>query len=105
MDELADVDADGKADLVAGCQYLYPDPEWDPDSPYPPQVFSGNYLAVLRGDGNGTFATAFVRADTAASDIEAQDLNGDDKLDLVLGSSASVNVLLGIGNGTFSAGP
>jgi hypothetical protein len=105
---VADVTADGKADLVAGCIYEYIDPEWDPNSPYPPQIFYGHYLSVLRGNGNATFTTAFVHEITSGNvvnDVEARDLNGDGKLDLVLGSNWLLDVMLGVGNGTFSAGP
>jgi hypothetical protein len=105
---IADVDADGKADLVVGCYYVYADPNWDPNAPgsSQPQFLVAHYLAVLRGTGGGTFATAFVREDTDAAGVAVGDLNGDGKPDLALHSSEdTITVLRGAGDGTFAAGP
>jgi hypothetical protein len=107
---IADVDADGKADLVAACQYEWP---WgyDPESTAAPIIYYGKYVPVLRGNGNGTFTTAFVSPsiDSGVSrmfpNVHTRDLNGDSQLDLVFAYEGRVDVLFGAGNATFSAGP
>jgi len=69
---------------------------------------SANTVAVNLGVGNGSFAakTEFATGNTPQS-IIAADFNGDNKVDLATGNTAagsySVSVLLGAGDGTFSA--
>ena len=83
----ADFDADGNVDVVAACQYEFPDPDWDPDGPNTPNIFTGNYLSVLLGSGGGTFAISTLRTTEYVSDVAAEDLNADGMLDLVLAAS------------------
>ena len=59
-------------------------------------------LAILLGNGNGTFQNAAFPITTSLGYVPlAGDLNGDGKVDLVIGD----NVFLGNGNGTFNAEP
>jgi Bacterial Ig-like domain (group 3)/FG-GAP-like repeat len=65
-------------------------------------------LAWLQGNGDGTFSNP--KSHIAGFDpsyIEAADMNGDGKLDLVVGNafSSSVTVLLNRGGGNFSSTP
>jgi hypothetical protein len=68
-------------------------------------------LAVYLGNGDGTFQTAtaeYVVADTTQQ-VMAADLNGDGKLDLITlqfstGTTSTMTVLLGDGDGTFTSG-
>jgi hypothetical protein len=64
-------------------------------------------LRILAGDGHGKVhevSRAFAGSDVA--DLEAADLNRDGSLDLVAanGGAGTATVLLGKGDGTFSAG-
>ncbi len=66
--------------------------------------FNG-YVEILLGKGDGTFQTP-VTYGTGGSyprSVALADLNGDGKLDIVVGNngSANIGVLLGNGNGTF----
>lgn len=82
----ADVNGDGKTDLVTANVY-------------------GASLSVLLGNGNGTFGTAHSFAVGAyPSSVAVSDLNGDGKPDLIAAySGSSVSVLIGSGTGTFGA--
>jgi hypothetical protein len=77
----------------------------------------GNGLAVLLGNGDGTFQTAVPYAIAPyAAEVLITDLNGDGRLDLAVAESgcqayscsatdtATVSVLLGLGDGTFVGG-
>ena len=73
-------------------------------------ILVNNTVAVLPGNGDGTFQTARISATGAglgsfgsAKDSEAADLNGDGFDDIVVAntSSADVSVLLSRGDGTF----
>jgi hypothetical protein len=72
----------------------------------PDVVTAGQTVEVLRGIGNGTFAPPV--SNSAASPylyaVAEADFNGDGKLDVVVGDSAtgSAEVLLGRGDGTLS---
>ncbi|MGH7137678.1 MAG: FG-GAP repeat domain-containing protein [Pirellulales bacterium] len=64
---------------------------------------SGSSVAVLLGNGDGTFGAPTSFADPTAGDLAVGDVNGDGKLDLVTSGPAGVSVLLGNGDGTFQA--
>jgi hypothetical protein len=84
---VADVNGDGKADLLVTNQ-------------------GSNTVSVLLGNGNGSFKAAKNFAvGTAPLGVAAGDVNGDGILDLVVANdgSGNVSVLLGNGNGTFGA--
>lgn len=99
---VADVNGDGKLDIVvanaSACNAVCPT----------------SNVGVLLGKGDGTFNSVVNYATgNDAYSIAAVDLNGDGKLDLVIGSQCStavcdssntdgeVSVLIGKGNGTF----
>ncbi|MCC6363758.1 MAG: VCBS repeat-containing protein [Bryobacterales bacterium] len=93
---LADLNGDGKLDLVAVNNGSFGTPA------------NNGGVAVLLGNGNGTFQTAVsyaVGVNPAA--ITIGDLNGDGKPDLVVATSSTVigdyqlGILLGNGNGSF----
>jgi hypothetical protein len=89
----ADVNGDGKADLIFA----------DPTNP--------GAVSVLLGNGDGTFkaAATFATVGDTAIDVAASDITGDGKIDLVVATlnshtgGSNLSVLLGNGNGTFSA--
>jgi len=86
---VADVNGDGKLDLVALTQY--------------------NGVFIYLGNGDGTFQTAvgYSTVDPnhpnnyTASGMAVGDLNGDGKLDIAVTESNGMAVLLNNGNGTF----
>jgi uncharacterized protein (DUF2141 family) len=92
---IADVNNDGKPDLLVG---------------------NANSVAVMLGNGNGTFApkveytAAPLIFPIGVGDVAVHDVNGDGKPDLVVANQGgvasgdgSLGVLLGNGNGTFQA--
>ena len=101
--EVADVNLDGKPDLVvAECG-----PSGTPECGYA----DGGVVSVLLGNGDGTFqpAMTYSSGGISATSVRVADVNGDDKPDIVVASvfdtvynskSGVVGVLLGKGNGT-----
>ena len=84
---VADLNADGKLDLVAA--------SW-----------TTNKATVLLGNGNGTFQSAVTYSTgTEPRGVAIADFNGDTKPDLAVTSTGSSNtsILLGNGDGTFQA--
>jgi hypothetical protein len=83
----ADINGDGKLDLVALTQY--------------------NGVFVFLGNGDGTFqAPAVYSTGTTAgccSGLAVGDLNGDGKLDLAISANDGISILLNTGTGTFGA--
>jgi len=89
-----DVNGDGKLDVVGGVIC--------------PTACPSAALSVLLGNGDGTFQTPILSSlptEDLFSSIAIRDLDGDGKPDVVLASfnSASAEVLLGNGDGTFQA--
>jgi hypothetical protein len=84
---VGDFNGDRKPDLAVG-----------DGRPYPPQGF----VSVLLNDGKGGFqaARSFPVGGTPQG-VAMADLNGDGRLDLVIGTASGVAVMLGNGNGTF----
>lgn len=88
---VADMNADGKPDLILG----------------------GNSIWILLGDGAGQFtpsSTLYAVGNAAALDIQAGDINSDGKMDIVAINSGSTadptstaNVLLGTSTGSLNA--
>ncbi|HET9505096.1 MAG TPA: FG-GAP-like repeat-containing protein [Hymenobacter sp.] len=86
---VADVNGDGKLDLLTG-------------------NYGSNTAGVLLGNGNGTFQPATTYGTGSGSNpfgIAVADVNGDGKPDLLTANSSSgtVGVLLGNGTGSFQA--
>jgi len=82
-----DFNGDGKPDLVVGTEG--------------PQPFASGTLAVLLGNGDGTFRAAeIVDADVYAPAAAVGDFNRDGKLDILVFNGEPA-VFLGNGNGTF----
>jgi hypothetical protein len=87
---LADVNRDGKTDLVIANTF-------------------NSFLGVMLGNGNGTFqavVTYSSGANTSPRKVVIADLNGDAKLDLVFADIqgvGSIGALFGNGDGTFRA--
>jgi len=99
---VADVNGDGKPDLiVANCG----------SSSQVNCVSTSNSgdVAVLLGNGDGTFKTAVLYSlgASGATSVAVADVNGDGKPDLIVATGSSteglVGVLLGVGDGTFGA--
>jgi len=68
----------------------------------------GGNVSIFIGNGDGTFdpaSTPTIAVQTAPRGVITGDFNGDGKLDLAVSNngSDSVSILLGIGDGTFSA--
>lgn len=97
-----DVNGDGKPDLLVSNQC----------ASYG-NCTNGGGVGVLLGNGNGTFQTAVSYSSTGIADsVAVADVNGDGKPDLLVGNycapnncpggtTVTVAVLLGNGNGTF----
>lgn len=119
---VADLDHDGKLDLVAGDVMLIGNDDGsfqtgatipglaggtvatgDFDGDGNPDVANANSaLQVVRGLGDRTFGPAKSYAlDATAVTLIASDLNHDGKLDVIVGSVGFVDVFLGHGDGTF----
>jgi uncharacterized repeat protein (TIGR03803 family) len=96
---VADINGDGKPDLViGGCPPTFPGNICNGSSDY-------LLVAVMLGNGDGTFQsptviTPLLNAPSVFS-LTAGDANGDGKQDLFFVSSDSVCVMLGNGDGTF----
>jgi VCBS repeat protein/centrosomal CEP192-like protein len=84
----ADVNGDGKLDLVGLTQY--------------------NGVYVFLGNGDGTFKTPvnYSTGTTAGccSGLAVGDLNSDGKLDLAISANDGISILLNTGSGTFATG-
>ena len=95
---VADLNGDGKPDIVvANCGSCYG----------PPEIGQSGSVAVLLGNGDGTFqpAVAYGTGGTVPLFVAVADLNGDGKPDLVVvnRNSNNIGVLLGNGDGTFQS--
>lgn len=93
---IADVNRDGKADIVvSNCGGCYG----------PPRIGHGGSVGVLLGNADGTFqpATTYDSGGTVSIFVAVADLNVDGKPDLVVvnRNSDDIGVLLGNGDGTF----
>jgi FG-GAP-like repeat len=95
---VADVNWDGKLDLVVGigCSSEIANPCLD----------HNGEIGILFGNGDGTFQTALDYG-SGAEDVLAvavADVNGDGKPDVLVTTGGEVGVLLGNGDGTFQTG-
>ena len=98
---VADVNGDGKPDLVVANQYA-------------DNTYTNGGVSVLLGNGDGTFQAAVSNGSGGqeAYSVAVGDVNGDGKPDLIVAnycvsnsncSNGSLGVLLGRGDGTFQA--
>ena len=84
----SDLNGDGHLDLVVALSH-FPD--------------ATESLAILLGNGDGTFQPAVVSVHGNGDDIAAEDFNQDGKMDLAMTIDATANILLGNGDGTFQS--
>ena len=85
----ADLNGDGKADLVVD------------------NTGNGSQIgvtSVLLGNGDGTFQPAKTFSNGGEHTVAIADVNGDGRLDIVMGGGIA-QILLGNGDGTFASGP
>jgi len=61
-------------------------------------------LQLLLGKGDGTFQAPVQLSAGIPLGVAVADLNGDQKLDLVVGNDSALTILLGNGDGTFQTG-
>ena len=87
---LQDINGDGKLDAVVSNQF---DPSAAADV--------GN-IAVLLGDGAGTFNTAITSPVGNPRSLARGDFNGDGKTDLAVANNNNISLLFGNGAGSFS---
>lgn len=90
----ADFDRDGDPDVAVSDVFAAVDP------------LSTSAVVVLRNDGSGGFATAgSYRVGQSPEDMAAADLDGDDRLDLVVANANTndLSLLYGDGDGGFEA--
>jgi hypothetical protein len=89
---VADVNGDGKLDIVSSCS----------------DAATGGSVAVLLGNGDGTFGSSTSLALPCGPDLHIADLNGDGRLDLATLSAdnagnQTLNIALGNGDGSFQS--
>lgn len=82
---VADINGDGRADLIA------------PNNSYP----TGDVWVML-SNGDGSFSAQSIATFNSALSVAAGDVNGDNKLDLVVSIAGGVQIFLGKGDGTFN---
>ena len=91
---VGDFNRDGKLDLVTG------------NNPNPGGA-GNSTVSILLGNGDGTFQTHVDYdvglAGAAVASLAVADVNGDGKLDVVVGSSEGFEVFLGNGDGTIAS--
>jgi hypothetical protein len=63
---------------------------------------AGAEASILRGNGDGTFATPVSFSSNAGGSLATADFNQDKKLDLAIAGNGSVEVYWGNGDGTFN---
>ena len=81
---VADFNGDGKADIVA-------------------TTSSGNSLAIVLGNGDGTFETPLIIPFPGPGSVSVGDFNGDGKADLLVLNGGGIGILPGNGDGTFQS--
>ncbi len=95
---LADMNGDGKLDLITAGGYFGVDPGLGEEA--------SNLITVLAGDGKGNFASPKVfRSEPSNYGFAVADVNGDGKLDIVAASqdTDTASVLLNDGQGNLNA--
>lgn len=69
--------------------------------------YSSGSISILFGNGDGTFQTQTTMTSPSPSGLVVTDVNGDSQADLVVtnenGNTNTVQVFLGVGNGTFGS--
>jgi hypothetical protein len=94
---------------VGGFPYALKAEKFDSDDNFDLAVvnYTGQQLAVLRGNADGTFQSPTYYAMTNPTGVDVGDLNNDDKLDIVvtdfINPTGALRVLLGNGDATFQS--